>query len=118
MDSKYSIFSKTKPSLSDPSPFSQNLKRKFAYGSHSSAQPAKKPNLQNDTKSTNSSQKQNTSQNGASTNKNVVVDIQAQRRKLPVFAVRNQYVNLTTFFFIYEFIQLLLISFCFDFQKG
>lgn len=96
MDSKYSLFSKSKPTLSDPSPFSQNLKRKFSYGSQSSSQPtAKKPNLQNDSKP---SLKQNTSQNGSSSNKNAVVDIQVQRKKLPVYAVRNQYENLTTIF--------------------
>ncbi|XP_055301326.1 ATP-dependent RNA helicase DHX33 [Sitodiplosis mosellana] len=91
MDSKYSIFSKNKTNLSDSSPFSQNLKRKFSYGSPSSVPPAaKKPNLQNDTKPSNASLKQNINQNGASTNKSAVADIQMQRRRLPVFAVRDQ----------------------------
>lgn len=94
MDSKYSIFSKNRPHLSDPSPFSPNLKRKFSY-STSSAPPAKKPNLQTDTKPSNLLAKPNITQNGSATNKNVVLDIQMQRRKLPVFAVRDQYVNLT-----------------------
>lgn len=118
MDSKYSILSKAKPSLSDPSPFSPNLKRKFSYGSQNSAPPAaKKPNLQNDTKP--SSLKQNNNQNGSSTNKNAVVDIQVQRKKLPVYAVRNQYENLTTIlFFIFIFIQSLLIAFHIIFQIG
>ena len=119
MDSKYSIFAKAKPTLSDPSPFSQSLKRKFSYGSQNSAPPAaKKPNLQNDTKPSNASLKQSANQNGSSTNKNAVVDIQVQRKKLPVYAVRNQYENLTTIFFIFIFIQSLLILFRFIFQIG
>lgn len=93
MDSKYSIISKSKSHSSDPSTF--NLKRKFSYGTSTSSPQAKKPNLQTDTKQLS---KQNFAQNAATTSKCTATDIQMQRRRLPVFAVRNQYVNLTTIF--------------------
>lgn len=93
MDSKYSIFAKNRP---DSSSFGQNFKRKFSYSSSAGAPPAKKPNLHTVTKSSNQLPKPNSTQNGSTTNKSTVVDIQMQRRRLPVFAVRDQYVNLTT----------------------
>lgn len=92
MDSKYAIFAKNKSTSTESAPFSQNLKRKFTYGSASSIPPAKKPNLQNVPKLSNPTTKLNHAQNGSSniTNKIFVQDIQTQRRELPVFAVREQ----------------------------
>lgn len=84
MDSKYSIFSKNKSTLAESSPFSQNLKRKFTYGLSASV-PAKKPHIQITPKPI---QKLNSTQ--TATSKNVVQDIQFQRKQLPVFAVREQ----------------------------
>lgn len=83
MDSKYSIFSRNKPS-----PFSQNMKRKFAYSSPSSLPPTKKPNLQSTPKLSNPSQ--NSPQNGSTIVFNKSSDIQKQRKQLPVYAVREQ----------------------------
>lgn len=88
MDSKYSIFSKNKPNQSNTSPFSQNMKRKFAYSSPSLLPPTKKPNLQNTPKLSNPSQ--NSPQNGSTMVFNKSSDIQKQRKQLPVYAVREQ----------------------------
>lgn len=91
MDSKYSIFAKNKSALSESS--SQNLKRKFTYCSSNSApSQSKKPNLQNGTKLSNFISKPNFTQNGTTVvaNKNISNNIQIQRQRLPVFAVREQ----------------------------
>lgn len=86
MDSKYSLLAKNKMSSTESSPFSQSMKRKFAYGSsNSTAHPAKKPHLQHVPKLSNPSQ--NSAQNGSSL---ISTDIQKQRQQLPVFAVRDQ----------------------------
>lgn len=97
MDSKYSILAKSKP---ESSPFSQ--KRKFVYGSGNSAPQPKRPNLQNSPKLTNPLSKQVNAQNGSSNivNRNANIDIQLQRQQLPVYAVREPYVHLTTISFI------------------
>lgn len=90
MDSKYSIFAKNRPTLSESS--SQHLKRKFTYCSSNSApSQSKKPNLHNASKLS-TSQKQNTTQNGTAieASKNSSNNIQIQRQQLPVFAVREQ----------------------------
>lgn len=93
MDSKYSIVGKIKSSESNS--FGPNLKRKFSYGSPNSAPQPKRPNLQNIPKLSMTTPKTNESSTSA---KNTVVDIQMQRKLLPVFAVRDQYVNITLFF--------------------
>lgn len=88
MDSKYSIFTKNRLNSTESSPFSQNMKRKFAYGSSNSAHPAKKPNLQIVPKLSNPSP--HSTQNNSSFFSNKKTDIQIQRQRLPVFAVRDQ----------------------------
>lgn len=92
MDSKYSIFAKNKPLSVASSPFSQNLKRKFAYSGSSGSTPpiAKKPH--NTLKHSNTQFKHNSTKNDSLSlaNRNPVQDIQVQRKQLPVFAVREQ----------------------------
>lgn len=77
MESKYSLFTKN----------SQNLKRKFSYGSSNSAPPPKINHLQNVPKLSKPSTKSNITQSG---NSNTMHDIQSQRQQLPVYAVRQQ----------------------------
>lgn len=95
MDSKYSIFSKSKPTSVASSPFGQNLKRKFSYMNSSSSAPpaAKKPhNSQLPSKHSNAQFKNNSTKNDCSSsgNRNHSQDIQMQRKQLPVFAVREK----------------------------
>lgn len=98
MFSKYSLTAKNKPNVSESIPFSSHLKRKFVYCSPSSAPKPKIANIQNVPKLSNPSTTQNSAQNG-SADKSAVIDIQMQRKKLPAFAVREQYVNITTMLF-------------------
>lgn len=92
MDSKYSIFSKNKPISDTSSPFSPNLKRKFSYSGSSSSTPptAKKPH--NTSKHPNTQFEHNAPKNDSLSlaNRNIVQDIQMQRKQLPAFAVREQ----------------------------
>lgn len=90
MDSKYSIFAKKKLFAGDSNSFNQGFKRKFSYGS--GAPPAKKPNLQHTPRLSNPSSKANSvaSSYSSTADRSTVQDIQSQRQKLPVFAVREQ----------------------------
>lgn len=95
MDSKYSLTDKNKSNVSESNPFSSNLKRRISYGSPStSLSPPKKPHLQNVEKISNPPAKQTPTTSGHSSSTD---SIQMQRKKLPVYAVRDQYVYLSKY---------------------
>lgn len=90
MDSKYSVGGKSSPNSTVTS-----LKRKYSYGSQSTV-PSKKSNLQSPLKSSTSTTKNVALPSTSSGERVVVKDIQQQRKQLPVYAVRDSYVHLTT----------------------
>lgn len=109
MDSKYSIGTKNGNGSSAP-----HLKRKFSYGSATTV-PPKRPNLQPSFKGSPSTLKHVPStSNNSSNDRTIVKDIQQQRKLLPVHAVREPYVDLTTLHKIVEF-KLIFLIFCFCF---
>lgn len=96
MDSKYSIGSGSGSSKSGSN--MTGLKRKFSYTSPTTV-PPKKPNIQSTLRAITPSSKH--SPVSSSGDRTISKDIQQQRKQLPVYAVKESYVYLTTNYFLF-----------------